>query len=97
METLMTVKEVAVKVQLSVQTIYRYVMNREIPFLKFGRAVRFQQGEIQKWTETKNAGLPVICNENHEGSLFDETQKGQAGETKTIAGTTEGTEGEAKV
>ena len=97
METLMTVNEVAAKVQLSVQTIYRYVMNRQIPFLKFGSAVRFQQGEIQKWAETKKAGLHAPRNENHEGSLFDEAQKEQAGETGTTAGATEETGGEAEV
>ena len=97
METLMTVHEVAAKVQLSVQTIYRYVMNKEIPFLKFGSAVRFQQEEIQKWAETKKTRLPVIRNENQKGSLFDETQKGQADETGTIAKDTEETGGETEV
>ena len=68
METYMTVKEVAAAVQLSAQTIYRYVMRREIPFLKIGRAVRFQQGEIKKWAETIKTGSSAGRNENREGA-----------------------------
>jgi excisionase family DNA binding protein len=49
MENYLTAKEVALLVKLSVQTIRRYVRNREIPFYKIYRAVRFKPSEITQW------------------------------------------------
>jgi excisionase family DNA binding protein len=47
MEAYLTVKDVTLMLQLSVQTIRRYTMNREIPFHKINRAVRYKQSEIE--------------------------------------------------
>jgi excisionase family DNA binding protein len=41
METYWKVNEVAAAIQVSEQTIYRYMANGEIPFHKLNRAVRF--------------------------------------------------------
>jgi excisionase family DNA binding protein len=49
MENYLTVKDVAIIVKLSTQTIRRYVHNREIPFHKIYRAVRFKPSEITQW------------------------------------------------
>ena len=56
METYLTVNEVAELVKLSVQTIRRYTMNREIPFHKIYRAVRYKKSEIEQWIEKREAG-----------------------------------------
>jgi len=40
------VKEVAAVLQISVQTVYRYVANEKIPFLN--RSVRFKPSEIER-------------------------------------------------
>jgi excisionase family DNA binding protein len=56
METYLTVRELAEKVRLTEQTIYRYVMRKAIPFHKIKRAVRFQPSEIEAWiTEREKA------------------------------------------
>jgi excisionase family DNA binding protein len=55
METYLTAKEVAAKVQLSEQTIRRYTMLRQIPFHKIIRAVRYKPSEIEKWVEEREA------------------------------------------
>ena len=53
MEPYLTVKEVAEMVQLSVQTIRRYTMNKEIPFHKIFRSVRYRKSEIEQWVEQR--------------------------------------------
>jgi len=55
MDTYLTVNEVALLLQLSVQTIRRYTMNKEIPFHKVNRAVRYKESEIVSWFEKRKA------------------------------------------
>jgi len=52
----LTADEVALMLKLSVQTIRRYTMNKEIPFHKINRAVRFKKSEIEMWVEKRAAG-----------------------------------------
>ena len=53
MDTYLTVKEVAELVRVSVQTIRRYTMNKEIPFHKINRMVRYKKIEIEHWVEKR--------------------------------------------
>ena len=62
METYWKVSEVAAAIQVSVQTVYRYVANREIPFHKLNKAVRFKPSEIESWMESRNAGAAANRN-----------------------------------
>ena len=55
MDTYLTVKEVAELVRLTVQTIRRYTMNKEIPFHKIHRMVRYKKTEIEQWVEKREA------------------------------------------
>jgi len=57
METYWNVADVAAAVKVSIQTVYRYVANNEIPFHKLNRAVRFKPSEIERWLESRKAGL----------------------------------------
>ena len=88
MENYMTAKEVAKAVGLSEQTIRRYVLNKEIPYHKIFRAVRFKPSEIEKWVENNQTLLDEGREENIDGGLFDEAEAVEAG------GLDEGTEGE---
>jgi excisionase family DNA binding protein len=45
----LTVNGVAELLKLSVQTIRRYTMNKEIPFRKINRAVRYRKTDIDLW------------------------------------------------
>ena len=56
METYWKVSEVAAAIQVSVQTVYRYVANGEIPFHKLNKAVRFKPSEIESWMESRKSG-----------------------------------------
>jgi len=65
----LTANEVALFVKLSLQTIRRYTMNKEIPFHKIGRAVRYKKSEIELWVEKREP-------ETTQGGLFTETGTG---------------------
>ena len=67
METYWKVNEVAAAIQVSAQTVYRYVANGEIPFHKLSRAVRFKPSEIESWMESRKAG--VTANESIGGEV----------------------------
>ena len=73
-ETYLTVKDVADLLQLSVQTIRRYTMNKEIPFYKINRIVRYKKPEIEVWFEKRKAAK--VRNKNIGSGLFDETNSG---------------------
>ena len=47
MKNLLTVQEVAEMLKISVSTLYRWVNKREIPFVKLGGKLRFNEGEIK--------------------------------------------------
>jgi excisionase family DNA binding protein len=46
---------VAAAIQVSTQTVYRYVAKGEIPYHKLSRAVRFKPSEIESWMESRKA------------------------------------------
>jgi len=66
METYWRVVEVAAALQISEQTVYRYVANGEIPFHKLNRSVRFKPSEIERWIESKLVGLSAVRSEGGE-------------------------------
>jgi len=77
MESYWKVNEVAAVLQISIQTIYRYVANGEIPFHKLNRSVRFKPSEIKSWIESKKSGVMLtgeteildnICKTENDGS-----------------------------
>jgi len=72
MENYLTAKDVAGMVQLSEQTIRRYVMLKQIPYYKIIRAVRFKPSEIRKWIEEREAAQAKKKNAKKGAGLFDE-------------------------
>ena len=69
MENYWKVREVAAVLQISAQTVYRYVANREIPFRKLSRSVRFKPSEIERWVESKGGGVPPMRSESPDESV----------------------------
>jgi len=73
METYLTIEELAEYLKLAEQTIRRWVLNREIPFHKIKKVIRFRVSEIEKWID--NGGLVLSVDpqvEQQEGELFDD-------------------------
>ena len=93
MEAYLTVTDVALMVRVSVQTIRRYTMKKEIPFHKINRMVRYKKSEIEEWVENRAASSAAkeqtakeqtakeetAKGEETEGNLFDETESGADG------------------
>jgi excisionase family DNA binding protein len=90
METrLMTIKDVAEFLQLSEQTVQRYVLNREIPCHKIKKVIRFRLSEIETWVDRGGGKSPDCPDDSREGDLFTGLENGQAG-----AGGNDGESGE---
>jgi len=80
METYLTIEELAEYLKLAVQTIRRYVLNREIPFYKIKKVIRFRLSEIEKWIDG-GAKVPAVTGiEEQDGEMFSEEDSGKSGE-----------------
>jgi excisionase family DNA binding protein len=88
MEPYLTIKECAEVLRLSEQTIQRYVMNKEIPYLKIKKVIRFRPADIDKWAENGGRHRAAKEDRNVEGDLFAEGETGETAkpETDTEAG-----------
>jgi len=58
METYLTIEDLADYLKLAEQTIRRWVLNREIPFHKIKKVIRFRVSEIEKWIDEGGYILP---------------------------------------
>lgn len=54
MDDLLTVKEMAQKLKLSSQTLYKMVRQGEIPGVKVGNQWRFDPSQVHAWLLDKN-------------------------------------------
>jgi excisionase family DNA binding protein len=77
---MMTVKDVAEYMWLSEQIIQRYVLNKEIPFHKVKKVIRFRFSEIEKWIDEGGGECPSFPADDREGDLFAGTESGAVGE-----------------
>jgi excisionase family DNA binding protein len=80
METYLTIEGVAGHLKLSAQTVRRYVLNREIPFHKIKKVIRFRLSEIEKWVDDGGLDGRVAPGPegNRDGDLFAGVEGGTA-------------------
>jgi excisionase family DNA binding protein len=76
MEAYLTIRELAGILRLSEQTIQRYVLNREIPYLKIKKVIRFRPADIERWAERGGLKETVKQNKTLEGDLFADVEAG---------------------
>jgi nitrogen PTS system EIIA component len=81
-ETYLTIEELAHYLKVAEQTIRRWVLNREIPFCKIKKVIRFRLTEIEKWVD--NSGVLSAEVGTDDASLQKECG-GLLGETGTEA------------
>ena len=62
METLMTIKEVAETVKLTVAGVRKLILKKGIPYFKVGAAIRFRPSEIEEWIEKRRETLILKAN-----------------------------------
>jgi excisionase family DNA binding protein len=90
METYLTIEGLAGHLKLSEQTIRRYVLNREIPYHKIKKVIRFRLSEVETWIDQGGNYRDFPADET-EGDLFAGMEAAEAGETPETAGANEGT------
>jgi excisionase family DNA binding protein len=71
-ETYLTINELAGHLKLAAQTIRRWVLNREIPFHKIKKVIRFRLSEIERWVDGGGLSALVMTNDGREGGLFED-------------------------
>lgn len=74
METYFTVEELAKYLQFAEKTIYKWVINQEIPFIKINQTIRFKLSDIEKWLEDKKVISPSDKKAAVAGELFNKTE-----------------------
>ena len=72
----MTIEELAHYLKVADQTIRRWVLNREIPFYKIKKVIRFRLSEIEKWVDNSGALSVAEGTKDTSGDLFTETETG---------------------
>ena len=84
METYMTTEELANYLKVAIQTIRRWVLNREIPFCKIKKVIRFRLSEIETWVDNKGISLvsaaKADASTQKAGNELFETAKETGGE-----------------
>ena len=78
METYFTIEELAKYLNYAEKTIRKWVLNREIPFHKIHKTIRFRLSEIEKWVDNDGAQKAGEGNETSEGGLFADEENGEA-------------------
>jgi excisionase family DNA binding protein len=86
MEPYLTIREVAGILRLSEQTIQRYVLKREIPYLKIRKVIRFRPADIEEWAEKGGLAKAAGKGGNLGGDLFAGMEAGEGGEVQAEAG-----------
>ena len=67
LETYLDVGQVAEMLGLSIATIRKWVLTKNIPYLKIGRVIRFSASEIQDWARGKSTVRERSFVQEHEG------------------------------
>jgi excisionase family DNA binding protein len=71
-ETYLTIEELADYLKLAAQTIRRWVLNREIPFHKIKKVIRFRLSEIERWIDGGGLSALAMANDSRDGGLFED-------------------------
>lgn len=65
---LMTISEAAVFLNLKISMLRSLVFRKEIPFLKFGRLVRFRAQDLEEWVLARRSTQPGFSRDSRDTS-----------------------------
>ena len=60
MSNLLNIKQVAELLNMSERTIYEYVADQKIPYVKIGKAVRFDPDKIENWVRLRTVNAKAF-------------------------------------
>jgi excisionase family DNA binding protein len=69
METYLNIEELAKYLGVAEKTIRKWVLNREIPFHKIKKVIRFRVSEIERWIDEEAWKLGTEDNESVDAGL----------------------------
>ena len=72
METYLSIEGVAKYLGIAEKTVRKWVLNREIPYRKIMKVIRFRVSEIEEWINTSGKFCPV-SDKTQDTDLFEET------------------------
>jgi excisionase family DNA binding protein len=75
-ETYLSIERAAKYLGISEKTVRKWVLNREIPYHKIMKVIRFRVSEVEEWINTGGKFCP-IADEAQEGELFEKTEAGE--------------------
>ena len=80
METYMSIAGIAAYLGIAEKTVRKWVLNREIPFYKIKKVIRFRLSEIEQWVS--NSGKYPVASEDEiqESDLFENDDTGLVGD-----------------
>ncbi|MDR1617006.1 MAG: helix-turn-helix domain-containing protein [Syntrophomonadaceae bacterium] len=84
METYMTIEEVAAYLKLAAQTIRKYVLNKDIPYLKVRKVIRFRLSEIEKWINSGGIDCSSSADGDKQNDLFAGECCSNSGENEEV-------------
>ncbi|MBF0252548.1 MAG: helix-turn-helix domain-containing protein [Candidatus Omnitrophica bacterium] len=53
----LNIEELSDMLDVSVNTLYSWINQRKIPYIKVGRLVRFDVNKIEEWLESRSVGV----------------------------------------
>jgi len=53
LDTMMTISDLALKMQLTEAAIRKFVWKKQVPYVKVGASIRFDPDEIAEWLKSK--------------------------------------------
>ena len=77
METYLSIEGAAKYLGIAEKTVRKWVLNREIPYHKIMKVIRFRVSEIEEWINSGGKFCP-ITDEAQEGDLFEREETGEA-------------------
>jgi excisionase family DNA binding protein len=75
-ETYLNIEGLAEYLKLSVQTIRRWVLKREVPYHKIKKVIRFRLSEIEQWVDGGGKVVLAAADETSEYGVQSETEGG---------------------
>ena len=72
METYLTIEGLAKYLNVAEKTVRKWVLNREIPFHKIMKVIRFRVSEIEKWIDDGGYIVSMERQDGLEGDLFED-------------------------
>ena len=77
METYLNIEGLAKYLEVAEKTVRKWVLNREIPFHKIRKVIRFRLSEIEQWINTSGKLSAVNEGEEQEDGLFAQDEAGE--------------------